>query len=425
MRLWGWILGLLLIAALAAWGWHWVAADPGYVLIRLRGWRVETTLLVAVVGVLLLWALTGLALRFVRWPFGAVSRRRRRLGRQRLADGLVKLFEGRHDSAERTLLKAARYTPLKAPAQLLAADAARRAGAWERALERLDRATESAPQAARVLRARVLRQRGDAAQAVQLLGPEADASKLTPAGWYELALAALDNRQPARAMDALAPLRKSSALGKDALSALEHRVLAAALAGAGDAQQLAALWRGLSRAQRNDPALLAIYAEHASRRGAGLAAMDELHAALRRQWQPELAAVYLGLEDVPADQRLRQAEGWLKNHPDDPALLAALGTLCVRQGLYGKARDYLQRALEHAPNSAAAWSALGDVARASDDQAAAATCYRNALGIAAGKEPSELLPGMRKSLATVLEERDEHGVPRLPSGDFDADHEGA
>src|SRR5699024_5767069 len=35
MRLWRWILVLVILAALAAFGWHWVADDPGYVLVRL------------------------------------------------------------------------------------------------------------------------------------------------------------------------------------------------------------------------------------------------------------------------------------------------------------------------------------------------------------------------------------------------------
>jgi len=31
MRLWRWLLLLVIVAAVAAFGWHWVAEDPGYV----------------------------------------------------------------------------------------------------------------------------------------------------------------------------------------------------------------------------------------------------------------------------------------------------------------------------------------------------------------------------------------------------------
>jgi HemY protein len=49
MRLWRQLLLLIVIATLAALAWHWLALDPGYVLVRLRGWRVETTVVAAVV----------------------------------------------------------------------------------------------------------------------------------------------------------------------------------------------------------------------------------------------------------------------------------------------------------------------------------------------------------------------------------------
>lgn len=425
MKLWRWVLILLVVAVLAAWGWHWVAEDPGHVLISLRGWRVETSLLVAILLLLLLWALIGLVARLLRWPFGAVSRRRRRLGHKRMAAGLIGLFEGRHDVAERSLIKAARYTPLKAPAQLLQADAARRRGAWDRALERLDHATELAPQAARVLRARVLRERGEPEQAAQLLGPEAESGKLTPSGWHELVLARLAADQAVSALAALGPLRKSGALGEGAMTRLEKTVLTAALGSAEDAQSLAGIWRNLPRGRRSDPDLVAVYAQHAARSGAGLAAMGELESSLRKQWNPDLAALYVSLEDVPVDQRMKQAESWLKNHSDDAVLLTALGGLCARHGLYGKAREYLQHALEQDESMAPAWSALGEVAHGGGDEAEAARCYRNALDIASGGESRSLLSGMHKSLAPVVEERDQHGVPRLPSSEFDAEDEGA
>lgn len=425
MKLWRWILLLLAVAVLAAWGWHWVAEDPGHVVISLRGWRIETSVLVAIVLVLVLWALVGLLARVLRWPFGAAARRRRRLGHKRLANGIVGLFEGRHDAAERSLLKSARYTPLKAPAQLLEADVARRRGAWDRALERLDQASEQAPQASRVLRARVLREMGRPDEAALLLGPEAEAGKLPPAGWHELVRARLAAGHAISAMQALGPLRKSAALGSEAMARIEKDVLADALAQADDARSLADIWRKLPRARRNDPELAAIYARHAARHGAGLAAMGELEASLRKYWNPELAALYIGLEDIPADQRLRQAESWLKAHDDDAVLLAALGKLCARQHLEGKARHYLERALEQQPDLAPAWAALGEVAQQENDSAAAARAYRNALDIAAGGKPSALLPGQHADPAPVLEVRSQHGVPRLPSSGYDAEDEGA
>jgi hypothetical protein len=52
MKLWRWILLLVMIAALAAFGWHWVAEDPGYVWCTAR-LAVETTVVAAVLILLL------------------------------------------------------------------------------------------------------------------------------------------------------------------------------------------------------------------------------------------------------------------------------------------------------------------------------------------------------------------------------------
>ncbi|MGB3461863.1 MAG: heme biosynthesis HemY N-terminal domain-containing protein, partial [Rhodanobacter lindaniclasticus] len=128
MKWWRWLLLLVIVAAVAAFGWHWVAEDPGYVLLRMRGWRVETTVVAAVVLLLLAWAVLSLAWTLLRWPFGALSRRHRRLSQQRLGEGLVALIEGRHGDAERDLNRASRLESLRGPALLAAAEAASRRG---------------------------------------------------------------------------------------------------------------------------------------------------------------------------------------------------------------------------------------------------------------------------------------------------------
>ena len=50
----------------------------------------------------------------------------------------------------------------------------------------------------------------------------------------------------------------------------------------------------------------------------------------------------------PAKQ-LKHAEGWLKAHPDDAALLTAAARLSMANELWGKARSYLESSLALAP----------------------------------------------------------------------------
>lgn len=416
MKPWRWVVGLILVAVVAAFAWHWVAEDPGYVLVHLRGTNVQTTVVTAVVLLLLAWAVITALVALIRWPFGAMTRRHRRVSRRRLADGLVSLIEGRHGEAERDLHRAARYPSLRGPALLAAAEAAERHGDTTRALETLDEAAQETPRAARILRARLLRRSGRASEAVALLAPEATAGGLTPAGWVEYAEASLDTHDARSAMRALEPLQKSGELGARAYAAFEARVIAAYVGSASDGASLATLWSQLPKGQRRLPAAIDAYARQAARFGQTMAAMDEIETALRRDWSPALVATYGGMGAEDIEQRLRRAEGWIDTHPNDAVLLTAVGRMCARVRLWGKAKPYLERALAIEP-SADAWEALGDVYVGENHPELAQRCYRNALALARGDAtealPEELRARRIDTRVTAVEERDQHGVPRL------------
>jgi HemY protein len=332
-----------------------------------------------------------------------------------LGEGLIALMEGRHGDAERDLNRASRLDALRGVALLASAEAASRRGEHGRALEILAEASQAAPQAARVLRARVLRRDGKATEALALLAPDADKGALPPGGWRELALSALAAGDTRRALAALEPLQKSGALGMRGYTALEARVLVAAINAAPDGAALNTLWSQLPKTQRRAPAAIDAYARRAAGFGLVLPAMDELESALRREWSPELVEAYGVLAGGDLDARLRRAEGWLDQHPNDPVLLLALGRICVRSMVWGKARQYLERSLALEPGSGA-WEALGDTWQGQGDAAQAQRCYRNALVMARGEtvhQAAGQARGVIDTTAIAVEERDEHGVPRL------------
>lgn len=418
MRAWRSAVILVLVVLAAAFAWHWLAADPGYVQLRMRDTTVETSVVVAIAALLFAWLLLTIAWRLLRWPFRAWGRSVRRRGRERLANGLTAFAEGDYAQAERDLGKAAVQDAFRTPAQLVIARAAHERGADERAEQALGEVDAGGVRAADALRARFLIDHGRSPEALALLKPKAVGNGLSLRGWRLLVDAALANGDTQAALDALPVLARSQSLTPDTQAALETRVLDAALAAAPDATRLNALWNAATRAQRRRPELIAAFARRAAVFGETLAAMDEIESAQRREWSDLLARVYGELGDAELGARVRRAEEWLALAPNSAALLVTIGRLKTAQSQWAQAEDVLERALA-LEESPAAWEALGDCRRGEGDFDGAAISYANALRLARGAATSAVGAyqprGPLDTRPIAFEERSEHGVPRLPS----------
>ena len=75
---------------------------------------------------------------------------------------------------------------------------------------------------------------------------------------------------------------------------------------------------------------------------------------------------------------MERAETWLEQHPRDAVLLLTLGRLCARQGLWGKARSYLEASLSIEPTHSAHLE-LGRLLEREGKPAEAAAEYQKAL----------------------------------------------
>lgn len=419
MKRWFGVALLLAIAVAAAFAWQVIATDPGLVSVRLRGWSVETTAVVAIALLLLLWATLHLMWRLLRWPLRAWNRGQLRRSRERLAQGLTALAEGRFSQAERALGQAAQRDETRASALLALADAAHGRGADERARDVLARADAIAPQAAATVRARHLIKNGQPALALEALEPGRAAHSLPPLGWRLLIEAALQTGDSEKALAALDPLRRSQAFTPAKLDVIEDRVHHAALAGAASLDRLNAIWKSLPRDQRSEPALIAAYARRSTALHAPMAAIDLIESRQRTGWSETLATAWGELGHAELAVRTRTAEGWLKVAPNSPALLATLARLYVEQGDRDRGRATIERALA-AGETASGWEQLGDIASASGDAPAAATAYANALRVARGESSQPLARVVARgdvdTHALLVDERDQHGIPLLPRG---------
>ncbi len=334
--------------------------DPGVVMIGYRGTLVRTSLVVFVLLAALALAVLYVAFRVLirlltlRGRVGqwSAERRRRRAG-QGLIQGLLALAEGEYARAERLLARSAEGD---APAvhYLAAAEAAQAQQASARRDTYLRLASETAPEAALAValrRARFALDDGDLAGAEQqvaaLAATHGDHREVFVLR-HRLCLAT-SNWAGLRAL--LPALRRQRVYPETRLRALEAETASRLLAApAPDLGEVRRLWNGLPKSTRAETAVLDRYAADLMAAGAPDEAETLLRKAIEHQWNERLVARYGELVTSEPARTVATAERWRARRPRDPTLLQAVGRLCLRAELWGKARGYLEEAAACAPS---------------------------------------------------------------------------
>ncbi|WP_159814385.1 heme biosynthesis protein HemY [Pseudomonas sp. 18058] len=356
------VIVFLVIAATAALGFA-VAQQSGYVLIAYKSFRYEASLwatlgLIAVLW-LLIWGIKAL-IELVMTSSGVVNpwSRRNRSRRVQVAieHGQLDLAEGRWASAQRHLSRAAEAERQPLLYYLGAARAANEQGNYEECDRLLERALERQPQAELAIalsHAQLQTDRGDTDGALVTLQAMHERHPHNAQTLRQLHRLHQQRGDWSAVIRLLPELRKDKVLPPAELSELERRAWGENLSlaahreedGTVGLQSLQRAWQQLTSAQRQEAPLVLAYAEQLRQLGAQVEAEEVLRTALKRQYDSHLARLYGLVRGSDPACQLQTAEGWLKEHPNDPSLLLTLGRLCLQTSLWGKARDYLESSL--------------------------------------------------------------------------------
>jgi HemY protein len=344
---------LLVIAALAA-GAVWLADRPGEVSILWQGYRIETSVAIAAIGVVVLAFLALVAWAIVRFVFGLPSAfgyasraRRRARGFEAISRGMVAIGAGDPVAAGRYAVDARKFVANEPLTLLLEAQSAQLSGDRGQA-EAAFKAMLDKPET-RVLGLRGLfveaRRRGDMAAARAFAD---DAVRRSPslawandalldfhtaAGDWQAARTAVERRAALRLADkGEAKRQRAVLLAAEALEA-KDREPEKALAAALEAVKLAP---GLTPAA-------ALAGRMLSERGDIKKAARLLEAAWKQVSHPDIAGAYLDVR--PGDSardRLARAEMLTRLRPADPEGVLALAGAAIHAQDFARARAALK-----------------------------------------------------------------------------------
>jgi len=399
------ILVLILLALAAAIGIGLFAHDyPGHMVLRLPGWRIETSLsfflvalFVTIIALVLLlrlvtglWRLPG---RVVRWR----ANRKRLRGEGYMRRGLLALIEGDWKRAEKLLQKGAGNSRAPLINYLAAARAAQEQGELERRDNYLRQAHQQSPNADVII--------GIAQAELQMNQQQTEQALATLKHLYD--------RKPDQGhiqqmlvqtysqvgdwesvLQLLPQLARAKLMPESERRELELRAYIGLLQRAGSRrhrESLDAVWRDTPRKLRNEPRLLAAYVTECLRVGVTDGCEPLLKHALKKTWSPELMDLYGQVEGADPIKQLEFAEKFLDEHPRDAALLLTAGRLSLRCGLWGKAKAYLKQSIDARP-VAETYRELADLLRQQGEHSEASRYYQQGLILATGgSRPGEPL----------------------------------
>ena len=381
-----WLVGIVAVAVALTLAARY---NTGYLLLVLPPYRVEFSLNFLVVVAVAAFAAGYALLRLVSATLALPRQvREYRLARRKekaqatLAEALNEYFSGRYSRAERAAAASLELGEHPGLSAVVAARSAHELRAYERRDAFLARAAAVAPgdDVVRIVTAADL-----------LLDerryPEAlDLLKQLPRRHTAALRLELKAQQQARNWEQVVQLaealRKRNVFDTTQADQVRRHALAENLKRkALDTRALEEAWDKVPSPDRRDRRV----ATAAAQCFISLGGCDRAHRiiveALEAAWDSDLVALYAECEGGDVLKRIERAEAWLKEHPNDAALLLTLGRLCADRGLWGKAQSYLEASLAIEPTHTA-HLALAQLQEKLGNADAAGRHYRENLDLA-------------------------------------------
>ena len=353
------IFSVLLLTVLGLAAVLLVREDPGFMMIRFRGYEVETTLAFGLAVWLVLVLVIHYCLKLLRALLslpGAMQRQSRNRGfdksRRQLNQGLIDLAEGRFEQAENNLMRLVDFSESPLLHYLAAARAAQLQGKHAERDNYLKAAHEARPEAEIAIGVTQAELQLAHLQTEQALATLSHLHSIAPRHDYVLMLLArarFDLEDWEALVELLPDVRRKKLVREPRLKQMEragYRGVLELAAANGDQQGLEKTWAEIPKSQQADADTIIFYIDLMNRhRWQSNAAGQLVVKALEQQWDDRLIEVYGCFNVENTNAQLDRAEKWLDDFGHSEHLLLALGRICIRARLWGKAQGYLEASI--------------------------------------------------------------------------------
>jgi HemY protein len=395
-------LVITLVVVFAIQQWLGTFENPGYVLIGIGSWQMETSLFVFLVSLVVGFFVLYMFFRWLGWllrlPWQLKNRSRNikfNRSQDALIAGLVGSAEGKFEQAEKVLVKHATNSGAPLIHYLTAAKAAQSRGAFDKRDEYLKKAASHAPGsdvAIGLTQAELHFSANQFEQALETLTKlhSIDATHASVLKLMHQTYQRLGDWQGLRRL--LPVLNKNKVLMETEIKKLEVDAFGGLLKQTikqGSMDEMRLLWTEIPPHIKKNPDVAAIYFAAMIDAGLGIEIETELVETLTINWDETLLVLFGSLQPDDVSKQLDIAESLLGYHKNDGVLLTILGKLSFKCQDYAKAEDYLMKSIAIDPN-VQAYRLLGDLYAAQGEEHKANLAYKKGLELASSGVVSQV-----------------------------------
>lgn len=398
------VVSLLIAVAFAFLISRWLGMfdTPGYAILGIGHWAIETSFLVFAVSLIALFFVLYFLFRLLGWLVRLPGRLKKRgsslrfnRSQEALIAGLVDSAEGNWEKAEKALIRHASHSGAPLIHYLTAARAAQSRGAFDKRDEYLKKAADHAPGsdvAIGLTQAELHLSGNQFEQALETLA-RLHSIDPTHASVLKLMHQTYQRLGDWEGVRKLIPsLNNNKVLMEAEVKLLETQAFSELLKRAAEARDVAAieqLWQEMPTHIKRMSGVSAIYFAAMIESGAGASIEQTLADVLSAHWDDTLIVLFGSVPSADPALQLQTAERWLTSRPQDAVLLGVLGKLAAKCRQLQKAEAYLTKSLDLEP-TVQAYRLLGDLLFESGDKDRASRCYKNGLELASSEVVSRI-----------------------------------